>query len=57
MTPTVIYRDSEAWQWLQGALNDPETRKISLDIQPDGIAVKINEYMWSIALDGGETNV
>jgi hypothetical protein len=47
----ITERGSRAWRELFEALNDAETRKISIDARPDGLAVKVNEFMWTLALD------
>lgn len=46
----VIERDSEAFIELAEALAFPTTYKVSLDVRRDGIAIKINEQMWTPTL-------
>lgn len=49
-TQVIFMSDSMAFRELAEAFTDPDTRKVSIDIREDGVAVKVNEYMWSPAL-------
>lgn len=50
----IIHSRSRAWRALRQALTNPDVRKISLEIREDGLAIKVNELMWSLPLESEE---
>lgn len=46
----VIERGSEAWFDLVAALTSETTYKVSVNERRDGIAIKVNESMWTPTL-------
>lgn len=51
MYAAVIEQGSEAFQYLRAVMADPRMYRISLEIRPDGIAVKENEFTWTPTMD------
>lgn len=47
----VIEAGSEAFKELAEALAHPDTRKVSIQVREDGLAVKTNEYGWTLGLE------
>jgi len=47
----IVYKGSEAFEYLRSALAHPGTYKVSVDIRSDGMAVKVNESMWTPTMD------
>ena len=47
----VIEASSEAGQALAEAMADPSTRKVSLWVREDGLAIKVNDYGWSVGME------
>jgi len=56
MDIAVIFNDSQAHRILRDALNDPDTRKVSISLETGEygthIKVKVNEFMWTPPLSG-----
>lgn len=38
---------SEAWAYLAGAIAEDEARVIRIDIRAGGVAVKVDEFVWT----------
>ena len=48
-----INANSQFAKFMKDALNNPKTRKFSFEIRRHGIAVKVNENMWTPTLSCG----
>ena len=47
----VIEDGSPAMEYLRRVLAEEDTRKITLQIRRDGLAVKVNEWAWTHTLE------
>lgn len=43
----VIESATEAYEYLRAAFANQDTRKVSINARKDGVAVKVNEDMWT----------
>lgn len=49
----VIQAGSRAFTELAEAFADSDTYRVSLSLREDGLAIKVNEFMWGVGLPTG----